>query len=170
MLTRTDIEKYFTWEKHVALTFLIAGVLLLAGAACCWLITKSPFWKGAALPALITGFVLATACYPVYKKSDEKRISHVYALDMNPELLLNKELLQMQAAAARMKWLRMAEALMTVAGVVVLLSFRSQPERAFWYGLGYSLAILSAVLFITDTFAAQRAATYARQIHTLSRT
>jgi len=168
MLTRTDIEKYFTWEKHTALAFLIAGIILLAGAVICWLLTKSPFWKGAALPALITGIVLSSACYPAYKQSDEKRIRHVYALDMNPDMLIQKELPQMQVAAARLKWLQIAEAAFTVAGIALLVVCKRQPAGAFWYGLGCSLAILAAVLLVTDTFAANRAARYTRQLSTLS--
>lgn len=168
MLTRTDIEKYFTWEKHTALAFLITGVVLLAGAVLCWLFSKQPFWKGAALPALITGFVLISACYPVYKKNDEQRISHVYALDMNPDLLTQKELPRMQAAAAKLKWLRIAEAVLVATGIALLLLYRLQPGKAFWCGLGCSLAIMAAVLLVTDTFAAQRLARYTRQLHTLS--
>lgn len=168
MLTRTDIEKYFTWEKHTALAFLIAGAILFTGAALCWFITKSPFWKGAALPALLTGFVLVSACYPAYRKSDDKRISHVYALDMNPDLLVQKELPQMQAAAAKLQWLRVAEALLVATGIVLLFVYKAQPHKAFWYGFGCSLTIMAAVLLVTDTFAAQRSARYIRQLHTLS--
>lgn len=167
MLTRTDIEKYFTFEKQAALVFLVAGTVIVLFAFISWLILKTPFWKGVAVPAGIAGILLLVACYPIYQKSDELRISNVYALDMNPDQLQHKELPRMVAVTGRFVWLHVAEGLLLITGIVLIILYRNRTEQSFWYGLGCSLAILAAVLLITDIFAARQAAQYTRQLNAL---
>ncbi len=96
MLTKTDIEKYFIAEKQESLVFLVIGmvaVLLALDFLFCDKIARLP---GAALPLLILGLIQAVAGYSVYVRSDDQRISQVYAYDMNPDQLKTIELTRMR--------------------------------------------------------------------------
>lgn len=167
MLTRTDIEKYFSFEKQAALIFLAAGAVIFLFAIISWLLLKTYFWKGVALPAGVAGLLLLAVCYPTYQQSDEQRISNVYAFDMNPDLLKYQELPRMKGVTSRFIWLHAGESALVIAGIVLIVLFRNKPEQAFWYGVGCSLAAIAAALLITDIFAARQAAQYTRQLNSL---
>src|SRR5690349_13072557 len=96
MISRTDIEKYFLAEKQAGLIFLILGIAAIIVALIAILTIKTNVWKGAAIPLIIFGVIQAAAGYVVYSRSDEQRISNVYAVDMNPDKLTKEEIPRMQ--------------------------------------------------------------------------
>ena len=55
---------------------------------------KSNFYKGAAIPFVLIGLLLGIVGYTVYNRSDADRTRNVYAYDMNPSQLKNKELMR----------------------------------------------------------------------------
>lgn len=163
MLTQTDIEKYFTTEKQVALAFMITGAVLIVLAIIAWLL-KTPLAKGMAVPAAVLGIILLLICAGVHKRTDELRISTVYAFTMNPGDLQTRELPRMQAVNSRFVWIKLAEAALIAAGIVMITLYRNQPQQQFWCGFGLALATIVTILLIADIFAAHRAAQYTRQI------
>ena len=160
MLTKADIEKYFVAEKHESLLFVIVGLACMLLGIIFFTGLKTSFYKGAAIPLLLIGLLQALAGYVVYNKSDDQRISNVYAYDMNPDQLRNVEWPRIRKINKNFIALRAAEGLLCIAGIVIALLFRNLPLRQFWFGFGITLALQSAVLIVADSFAARRAAVY----------
>ena len=97
MLTKSDIEKYFIAEKQESLLFLIIGIIAIICAIVFILFLKNNFWRGAAVPLIIVGLIQCIVGFTVYNRSDKDRASNVYAFDMNPQQLKQKELPRMKA-------------------------------------------------------------------------
>ncbi len=91
MFSKTDIEKYFIAEKQESILFLLIGIAAVAVSLIFFFALKTGFYKGAAIPLVVVG-LLGIVGYSVYKRSDGNRIRNVYAHDMNPSELKQKEL------------------------------------------------------------------------------
>jgi hypothetical protein len=160
MLTKTDIEKYFMAEKQESLVFLVIGLVAVLLALIFYFMIKSPSYRGAAQPLLILGLIQAIAGYSVYVKSDDQRISQVYAYDMNPDQLKTVELTRMRKVSTNFQIYRWVEITAFVTGLVLIFLFHSAPEKLFWRGFGISLTLMAAELFIADFIAEKRAVQY----------
>lgn len=160
MLTKADIEKYFIAEKQESLVFLVIGMLAIMLAVIFYFASKTQIYRGAAIPLFILGLMQAIAGYTVYIKSDDQRVSQVYAYDMNPDQLKTVELTRMRRVKTNFQIYRWIEIGVFIAGLVTLLLFRNDPAKTFWLGLGVTLAIMSAELFIADFIAEKRAVHY----------
>jgi hypothetical protein len=160
MLTKTDIEKYFIAEKQESLVFLVVGLVAILTALIFYFSTKAQIYKGAALPLLIFGFIQAVAGYTVYVRSDDNRISQVYAFDMNPDQLKTVELTRMRKVNANFTIYRWVEIGALIAGALLIFIFRNQAEKSYWLGFGITLTLMAAVLFVADFIAEKRAVHY----------
>ncbi len=160
MLTKTDIEEYFTAEKQESLVFLVIGIVAIAMALIFYFGGKSNFYKGVAIPLLLLGIVQAIAGYSVYTKSDDQRISNVYALDMNPDQLKTVELTRMRKVKTNFKILRWVEVAAVFAGLILILLFRMSPDKTLWLGLGIAFMLMSGEFMIADYIAGKRASVY----------
>ena len=164
MLTKAGIEQYFVAQKQAGLVFLLIGLAAILVALASWFYYKTPFWRGAALPLLVIGLMQVAAGYIIYRQSDPLRISAVYALDMNPLQLKEQELPRMYSVQQRFNGYRVVQWILLGAGIGLLLLFRRNPDAAFWYGLGSTLALQAAVLLIIYYFAWERARIYTAQL------
>jgi uncharacterized membrane protein HdeD (DUF308 family) len=160
MLSKTDIEKYFMAEKQESLVFLIIGLIAILLALICYFSAKTQIFKGAALPLLVLGLIEAVAGYTVYVKSDDKRISQVYAYDMNPDQLKTVELTRMRKVNTNFMIYRWVEIGAFITGIVLILIYKNLPEKSFWMGFGITLTLMSGILFIADYIAEKRAVHY----------
>ncbi len=160
MLTKTDIEKYFIAEKQESLVFLVIGLVAVLLALIFYFMIKSPSYRGAALPLLILGLIQAIAGYSVYVKSDDQRISQVYAYDMNPDQFKTVELTRMRKVKTNFQIYRWVEITAFITGLVLILFYSNAPEKSFWLGFGISLTVMAAELFIADFIAEKRAVQY----------
>jgi hypothetical protein len=160
MLTKADIEKYFIAEKHESLVFLIIGVAVVVLALIFYFAPKTQIYRGAALPLLVLGLMQAIAGYTVYMRSDDQRISQVYAYDMNPDQLKTVELTRMRKVKTNFLIYRWIEIGAFIAGLILILLFVNQPVNSFWVGFGITLTIMAAELFIADFIAEKRAVHY----------
>jgi hypothetical protein len=161
MLTKADIEKYFIAEKHESLVFLIIGIAAILIALLFYFSMKTQVYKGAAIPLLILGLIQAVAGYTVYVKSDDQRISQVYAYDMNPDQLKTVELTRMRKVNTNFQIFQRIEIGAFIAGIILVIIFRNQEVKSFWLGFGITLAIMAAELFTADFIAEKRAIQYA---------
>jgi hypothetical protein len=59
---------------------------------------------------------------------------------------------------------RYTEIALVLAGTVLIFLFKTTPEKAFWYGLGLTLAIQSVLMLGADYFAEKRARQYTHAI------
>jgi hypothetical protein len=160
MLTKADIEKYFIAEKHESLVFLVIGLAVIILALIFYFTAKTPVYKGAALPLLILGLMQAVAGYTVIMRSDDQRISQVYAYDMNPDQLKTIELTRMRKVKTNFMIYRWIEIGALIAGLILVILFFKQPLRSYWLGFGITFTIMAAELFIADFIAEKRAVHY----------
>ena len=164
MFTKADIEKYFLAEKQESLLFLIIGVVAIILAFVFFFFLKTNFYKGAAIPLFLLGLLLGVVGYTVYKRSDKDRINNVYAYDMNPSQLKNKELPRMKAVMRSFIIYRYLEIILALAGMGLLFYFRNDTDNQFWKALGLTLAIMALTALLAGYFAEKRGAIYAKGI------
>jgi hypothetical protein len=161
MLTKADIEKYFIAEKQESLVFLVIGMAAILLALIFYFAGKTPNYRGAAMPLLVLGLVQAIAGYAVYIRSDDQRVSQVYAYDMNPDQLKTVELTRMRKVKMNFLIYRWIEIGALITGLALIIIFRTQP-KIFWLGFGITLMFMAAELFIADFIAEKRAVYYSK--------
>jgi ABC-type xylose transport system permease subunit len=164
MFTKADIEKYFNAEKAESRIFMVIGIAGIITAIIFFFILKTGFYKGAAIPLLCIGLLLGVVGYTVYKRSDSDRIRNVYAYDMNPVELKEKELPRMKTVMKNFIIYRYTEIFLAVAGIALFIYFRNTPDKQFWKGMGLSLTIMSLLALSADYFAGKRGREYTRGI------
>jgi uncharacterized membrane protein HdeD (DUF308 family) len=169
MFTKTDIEKYFLAEKQESLLFIIVGVAAVIAAIAFYFLLRSSFFKGAALPLLFIGIIELVVGYTVFKRSDDDRIRNVYAYDMNPSELRDKEIPRMQTVNRNFVIYRWVELAFLVTGIVLSMVFGQNPGRTFWYGFGIALSLQAGVLLVADYFAEKRALIYTKGLQSYTR-
>jgi dipeptide/tripeptide permease len=160
MLTKVDIEKYFISEKQECLVFLVIGIAAIVLGLIFYFVMKTQVYRGAAIPLLILGLLQAIAGYAVYVKSDDQRVSQVYAYDMNPDQLKTIELTRMRKVKTNFLIYRWVEIGAFIAGIALIILFRNQSGKTFWLGFGITLTLMAAELFIADFIAEKRAVNY----------
>ena len=164
MLTKAEIEKYFTAEKSESLLFLVIGIIAILLAIAFFFFLKTSFYKGAAVPLLVIGIIQAVVGFTVYARSDGDRIRNVYSYDMDPGRIKNEELPRMEKVNRNFLIYRWVEIVLAIAGIVMIVKFRNQPDSSFLYGLGITLAIQAILMLGADYFAEKRAIAYTKQI------
>jgi hypothetical protein len=164
MLTKADIERYFTAEKNESLLFMLMGIVAIGLAIVFLLVFKTSMYKGAAIPFLIVGLIHLIVGFTVYKRSDADRIRNVYALDMNPSKFKTDELPRMEVVNKNFVVYRNTEIALAVLGITLFFLFRGNIDKQFWLGLGWALAIEAIVSLSADFFAERRANLYTQQI------
>jgi glucan phosphoethanolaminetransferase (alkaline phosphatase superfamily) len=164
MFTKTDIEKYFLGEKQESLLFLLIGIAAVIAAIIFLSVLKTPFYKGAALPLLLIGILLASVGFTVYKRSDSDRIRNVYAYDMNPSELKLKELPRMKTVMKNFVIYRYTELLLLLIGGALYLYFMRDFKNDFWRGFGLAMAVMSLLALTADFFAEKRGKVYTHSI------
>lgn len=164
MFTRNDIEKYFNAEKGESLIFMIIGVAGLVTAIIFFFWVKGKFFTGAAIPLLVVGLLLAVVGYTVYKRSDGDRIRNVYAYDMNPGDLKDKELPRMRQVMKNFIIYRYTEIGLLLLGAALYFYFRRQGQQPLWQGFGLGLAVMAMLALLADFFAEQRGKKYLQGI------
>ena len=169
MLSKADIEKYFIAEKQESLVFLVIGMTAMLIALIFYFATKTQVYKGAALPLLILGLVQAIAGYTVYVKSDDQRVSQVYAYDMNPDQLKTVELTRMRKVKTNFQIYRWIEIGVFFLGLVLIILFRNQEMKSFWLGFGITVTLMAAELFTADFIAEKRAIQYTTLLEEFNR-
>jgi hypothetical protein len=164
MLTKTDIEKYFTAEKNESLLFIIIGVAAIMVAIVFFFYLKTNWYKGAAIPFVVVGIMHLVVGSIVYKRSDGDRKRIVYAYDMISGDLKTKEIPRMELVNKNFIIYRYTEIALLLIGLGLYFYFRGITDKSFWVGLGLALAIEAAVSLGADYFAEKRATVYTNQL------
>lgn len=148
-------------EKTLTTIFMILGAIAIIVAIVFFFVMKTNWYKGAAIPFLLIGILQLAASYTVFKKADSDRKSLVYAYDMNPSLLKDKELPRMGKVNTTFNILLGVEIAFVIIGLGLFFYFKNDSSKAFWVGLGLALAIEGAITFVADLTAKKRATVYA---------
>jgi len=160
MFTKADIEKYFNAEKNESLLFIILGITAIIIALVFFFYLKTNWHKGFAIPFVVVGLMHLIVGYTVYNRSDEDRKRNVYAYDMNPSELKDKEIPRMEKVNNNFVIYRYTEIALLLMGIGLFFYYRSNIVNNFWVGFGIALAIEAAVSLGADFFAEQRAGHY----------
>lgn len=168
MFTKADIEKYFNAEKQESLLFMLIGVAGIIAALVFFFFLKTNFYKGAAIPFMLVGLLLAMVGYIVYKRSDDDRIRNVYAYDMNPSQLKEKELPRMQTVMKNFVIVRWVEIFLFLVGAALYVYFIRDFNNDFWRGLGLALAVMALIALTADYFAERRGKIYKKGIQSFT--
>ena len=170
MFTKTDIEKYFNGEKAESWFFMAIGIAGIIVAIVFFFFLKTNFYKGAAIPLLLVGLLLGVVGFTVYKRSDEDRKRNVYAYDMNPSELKEKELPRMKNVMKNFVIYRYVEIALALTGIVLFIFFFKTEtcfagsQTPFWKGFGLTLAIMALLALAADFFAEKRGKVYIKGI------
>ncbi|HRG23356.1 MAG TPA: hypothetical protein PLL23_03155 [Chitinophagaceae bacterium] len=162
MFTKADIEKYFDGEKEESRVFLLLGILALLTALLSVLFGDGRFYTGAAIPLAVIGLLLAVVGFTIYKRSDSDRIRNVYAYDMNPAELKEKEIPRMKTVMRNFIIYRYTEIILALLGIGLYIYFIRDFNNDFWRGFGLALAVMALIALIADFFAEQRGKKYIR--------
>jgi cadmium resistance protein CadD (predicted permease) len=160
MFNKTDIEKYFNAEKAESLLFLGIGIIGIIAALVFLFVLKTQFYKGAAIPLALVGLLLGVVGYTVYARSDSDRIRNVYAYDMNPGELKEKEIPRMETVMKSFVIYRYTEISLAVIGLFLFIYFRQNADKQFWAGLGIGLLVMAILALGADYFAEKRGHVY----------
>lgn len=166
MLTRLDIEKYFVAEKQAGLVLFVIGIAALVLAALCFFVLRTNFYKGAAIPLMLIGTLQLFLGFSHYRKSDEERKQNVYAYDMNPQELKARELPRMQGAVKSIAVFKWGAAVLVLIGAVLVMLYRSHPDKTLWVGLGAALAMQALIMYVAEYMAEGKAQQYLQQLET----
>ncbi len=124
------------------------------------MLLKTSFYTGAATPLLLLGLLLAVVGYTVLRRSDKDRIRNVYAYDMNPAELKEKELPRMKIVMRNFVIYRWLEIFLFGAGAGLYIYFIRDFENDFWRGFGLALAVMALIALMADYFAEKRGRVY----------
>ena len=160
MFTKADIEKYFDGEKDESRIFLFIGVTGLLISLFFLLYGTNRFYMGAAIPLAVIGLLLAVVGFTIYKRSDSDRIRNVYAYDMNPAELKEKEIPRMKTVMRNFLIYRYTEIILAILGIGLYIYFIRDFNNDFWRGFGLALAVMALIALTADYFAEQRGRTY----------
>jgi len=159
------MHKYFAAEKQESFWFMLIGLTAIVLATCFLIFVKTntPFFRGVAIPFIVLGLLQAIVGYTVYARTDKQRNHIAYKMGMEPaRFIQSEELPRMKKVMknfALYKWLEIAFA---VAGIVLILCFRTNEMKQSWYGLGIALLFQSLLLLAGDFIAAKRGGAYVR--------
>lgn len=166
MFSKTDIEQYFSAEKQGSLFFISVGIVAIIAAVILYFVLKTPFFKGAAIPMIVVGLIAGGIGLTIYKRSDNDRIRNVYAYDLNPDELKQKEYPRMQKVMQSFRVILIAEVVLLIAAVFLFFYFRNNVAQQFWSGIGAGLFIMAIAALVLDIAAERRAAVYTKGLAT----
>lgn len=162
MFSKTDIEHYFSAEKQGSLFFLAVGIVAVLAAGILFFVLKTPFQKGVAIPLVVVGLVAGAIGFTIYNRSDNDRIRNVYAYDLNPEELKQKEYPRMQKVMKSFRMILIAEVVLLLVGVFIFFYFRTNAAQQWWSGVGAGLFLMAVAALVLDIAAERRAAIYTK--------
>lgn len=160
MFSKTDIEKYFNAEKAESWVFIAIGITGIILAIIFFFIIKANFYKGVAVPFALVGLLLGIIGYTIYTRSDSDRVRNVYAYDMNPGELKEKEIPRMETVMKNFIIYRYTEIVLGLLGIGLFFYFKNNIDKQFMAGLGIGLFIMAAAALTADFFAEKRGHLY----------
>jgi hypothetical protein len=161
MKSKQFIYTYFKSEQIESLLLLAIGTITMTEALYfLWGATFSPFYKGLAWPLLWIGIAEVAFGASIYFRSlvDVRKVEAYFNDD--PGKLKSEELPRMRKLMKNYVIYRWFEAILSVVGVLLIISMNSTSDR--WMGIGTGLWFQGGVMLVSDYFAERRGAVYIR--------
>ena len=111
---------------------------------------------------IIVGLIAGGIGFTIYKRSDEDRKRNVYAFDLNPDELKQKEYPRMQKVMKSFRVNFIGEVMFLIVAIFLFFYFRTNTSQQLWSGVGAGLLIMAIVALILDISAQRRAAVYTK--------
>jgi len=164
MLTKTDIEQYFTDTKKESRVWISIGILSVLTGVIYFFFLVTDFYRGAVFPLVLAGIGWIFAGYRVLRTCDELRIRNVYAVDMNPSDLQTAEIPRMKNRLyGVVRWYGITLFLLT-AGVALYIYFIRDIANDRWRGMGLALIAVALIQLMLLYFAWKRDKHYLGQL------
>lgn len=160
MLQKVDVEHYFDAERAEAIVFMVVGAVAIIAALTVWCTLKSQWAIGIAIPLVFLAVVQIAVGWSVFKSADRQRTDVVYAMDLDPAAIRDKEIPRMQMVMRNFVIYRYAEWVVLVIGGGLLVAGYRLESTAWWYGLGLGLSLQALILLVLDFFAEKRGTQY----------
>ncbi|HEX2682571.1 MAG TPA: hypothetical protein VHL77_01485, partial [Ferruginibacter sp.] len=147
--------------------FLIIGIAAILLAIIFWFFIKTnpSFFKGAAIPLLAIGVIPAVVGYSVYSRTDKQVKDIAYNMGMEPVAYTKTvEMPRMEKVMQNFAIYRWVEIAFIIAGLILIILYRNDSTKTFWYGLGVALAIQAMIMLGADYFAEKRGKLYVEQL------
>jgi len=156
------VHKYFIAEKQAGMFFLVVGVVsvLLSLLFFVFIKTNPSLCRGMAVPLLVIGLLQSVVGFTVYSRSDQQRMDVSYKMGMDPGFVRNTELPRMEKVMHNFTIYKYVEIALLVAGIVLILLYRTNEGKQFLYGVGIALALQAAVSLGADVMAEKRGGAY----------
>lgn len=111
---------------------------------------------------LVVGLIAGAIGFTIYKRSDADRIRNVYAYDMDPSQLKQKEYPRMQKVMKSFNIIIIFEVVFLVIGSCLFFYFRTSAVHQLWSGIGAGLFLMAVAALLLDMAAQRRAAVYTK--------
>ena len=109
---------------------------------------------------MLIGLLMGIIGFTVYLRSDADRLRNVYAYDMNPSHLKDREIPRMEKVMKNFIVLRWVEIVLFLTGAALYIYFIRDVRHYFWRGFGLALAVMAVLALTADYFAEKRGNIY----------
>lgn len=160
------VHKYFMGEKQESIVFLAIGSAAVILSIIFFFVIKSnpSFYKGAAIPLLLIGLILAAVGFTIYNRSDKQRLDVSYNMGIDPGYVKQKELPRMKKVMTSFVIYRYTEIFLVIAGIALFIFLRKNNQQQFLAGLGLTLALMALAALVADYFAHNRGGIYTKEL------
>lgn len=151
------IVKYFNGEKAESYLFIILGIIALAMALYFFLILKTSFWKGVALPFFTVALLEVVVGYTIVTRSPNDKARVENYVKFEPQQISGVEIPRMEKVMHNFVVYRYVEIFLILSGMAMMYSTTTD---TFWRGLGLGLFIKASIVLSLDFFAERRGHVY----------
>lgn len=142
MLSRTELERYFSAEKQIGLIFIVFSILAIAIAAYLYFVKQTDLLKGFSIPVLLLGILFLMQGRNLHSRADGLMAANVQAFESKSGDIRDKELPRIKKVLDDIAGYRLVEIGLFAAAALLAFYLRSKrPDLDFVYGLALSLAI-----------------------------
>jgi hypothetical protein len=157
------IIKYFTGEKLESYLFLGFGIIGVVVAIFFYLVLKTSFLKGVAIPIMIVSILEIIVGVTIINRSP-KDIERVQGYSSHKiEMIEKVEIPRMEKVMNNFVIFRYAEISLIIIGIIIMYTFR---QNLLLNGIGLGLFTQSSVVLILDFFAERRGEIYLNYLRT----
>jgi hypothetical protein len=165
MLSRTEIERYFSAEKQIGLIFMVFSILAIAVAVYLYFIRQTDLLKGFSIPLLLLGILFFTQGRTLHGRADGLKTTNVQAFESKSADIKEKELPRIKKVLDDIAGYRLLEIGFLAAAALITFYLRSKrPELNFWYGLTLSIAITAICSHGLNFMVKKQARDYAQKV------